>query len=140
MCDEPLPGARLLAPPCVEVAYAEAEALRQGVDPSGLAWMPAANPAAAVVAAGPERSDGVCVTWEAGGAHDPVSRFEGKLELRGIDPDRTELRLRGRLRPPRPVAESDAHLAERLSQATMRSALRHIAHTIETTPAVSASR
>jgi Rrf2 family protein len=119
-------------PSCVQDAYAQAEAIRQSIDPSGLTWIPRSITVLAVLDAGSLTTEKLDVTWEAGGARGPSSRFEGQLELSVLDPDRTQVRLHGIFRPPHQAAEGDASLTDRLSRATVRSAMREIAHTIET--------
>ena len=119
-------------PSCVKDAYAQAEAIRQSIDPSGLTWIPRSITVLAVLDPGSQSTKRLRVTWEAGGAGGPASRFEGQLELSVLDPDRTQVRLHGIFRPPPHAAEGDASLTDRLSRATVRSAMREIAHTIET--------
>jgi len=116
-------------PACLKAGYREAEALRKGIDPSGLPWATGAMPVVSVK--DPKTGDGIDLTWEAGSARVPASRFEGVLETRALDTERTEIRLRGRFRPPIPLATDDAKLAERLSRATVRSALRKSAQVLE---------
>jgi Rrf2 family protein len=120
-------------PSCVKKSYAQAEAIRQSIDPSGLTWIPRSITVLAASDPSSQSTEKIRVTWEAGGAPGPASRFEGQLELSTIDPDRTQLRLHGIFRPPPQAAEGDASLTDRLSRATVRSAMREIAHTIETT-------
>mgnify|MGYP001791409282 CR=1 FL=1 len=117
---------------CVQDAYAQAEAIRQSIDPSGLTWIPRSITVLAVLDPGSQTTEKLGVTWEAGGARGPTSRFEGQLELSVLDPDRTQVRLHGIFRPPPQAAEGDPSLTDRLSRATVRSAMREIAHTIET--------
>jgi Rrf2 family protein len=119
-------------PPCVKESYAQAEAIRQSIDPSGLTWIPRSITAMAVSDPDSQNTAKLRVTWEAGGVRGPASRFEGELELSIVDPDRTQLRLHGIFRPPPQAAEADPSLTDRLSRATVRSAMREIAHTIET--------
>ena len=119
-------------PSCVKESYAQAEAIRVSIDPSGLTWIPRSITTMAVSDHDSESTKRLRVTWEAGGAGGPASRFEGELDLRTVDPDRTHVRLHGIFRPPHQAAEADASLTDRLSRATVRSAMREIAHTIET--------
>lgn len=132
-----MPTAHSWLPSCVRESYAQAEAIRQSIDPSGLSWMPRSITATAVADPDPQNTEGLRVTWEAGGVRGPASRFEGELELSIVDPDRTQLRLSGIFRPPPQAAKADPSLTERLSRATVRSAMREIAHTIETSSAAS---
>lgn len=118
--------------PHVKSAYAQAEMLRQQIDPSGLTWTAPSISIVIVATCTPSTNERVSLTWDAGGARGPSSRFEGELELIEIDAERTELHMRGHFRPPLSIASSDPALAERLSKATVRSALREIAHVIET--------
>lgn len=71
--------------------------------------------------------------WEASGPAGIFPRFEGELRLSSLDPDRSELRLSGRYRPPLGKAGqalSDT-LLTRLARATLRSFLRRIAQGLE---------
>jgi Rrf2 family protein len=121
-------------PSCVKESYTQAEAIRENVDPAGLTWIPRSITVNAATDPASQSGEKIRLTWEAGGAHGPASRFEGQLDLSTIDPDRTQLRLHGIFRPPTHTAEADASLTDRLSRATVRSAMREIAHAIETAP------
>jgi Rrf2 family protein len=71
--------------------------------------------------------------WEASGPAGIFPRFEGELRLRPLDPERSELRLSGRYRPPHGKAGqafSDTVLT-RLAHATLRSFLRRVADGLE---------
>ncbi len=73
------------------------------------------------------------LVWEASGPAGIFPRFEGDLRLRSIDPERSELGLSGRYRPPlgkagQAISET---LLTRLARATVRSFLRRIARGLE---------
>ena len=71
--------------------------------------------------------------WEASGPAGIFPRFEGELRLTPLDPERSELRLSGRCRPPPGKAGqafSDTVLT-RLAHATLRSFLRRVAGGLE---------
>lgn len=118
-------------------AYEEAETLRRAVDGASLPWTPGSVTAvvqkmATKVPSGDALS--YQITWQAGGTRGPQSRLEGELNVVSIDEDRTELRLSSTFRPPPKSAESDMALTEKLSRATVRSALRILARSIEGAP------
>jgi len=128
---------------CVRSAYHDADRLRAGIDPSGLPWDLSAQPVVAIEPVGPRPQEapgmseapdeppGLRLAWEAGGSRGPASRFEGTVRARAIDPDRTELSVKGLFRPPAALAAADLALARRLTQATLRSALREVARALE---------
>ncbi|MGD0244770.1 MAG: Rrf2 family transcriptional regulator [Streptosporangiaceae bacterium] len=71
--------------------------------------------------------------WEASGPAGIFPRFEGELRLSPLDPERSELRLSGRYRPP--LGKAGQALTEtlltRLARATVRSFLRRVAQGLE---------
>jgi Rrf2 family protein len=71
--------------------------------------------------------------WEASGPAGIFPRFEGEFRLSPVDPERSELRLSGRYRPP--IAQAGQALNDtsltRLARATLRSFLRRIAQGLE---------
>lgn len=71
--------------------------------------------------------------WEASGPAGIFPRFEGELRLIPVDPERSELRLSGRYRPPLGKAGQALNdtLLTRLARATLRSFLRRIAQGLE---------
>jgi Rrf2 family protein len=84
----------------------------------------------------PTEADGaqlIPLVWETASAAGIFPRFQGELELTGLDPDRSELRARGGYRPA-PSANghlpSDA-LRRRAARATLRAFLRRIASGLE---------
>ncbi len=131
--DQRLGRAEAWFPACVKAGYADAEGLRQGIDPASLPWSPSATPVVALAACDPGEGDGTRrrLTWEAGGSRGPLSRFEGVLTVHTVDGERSELRVAGKFRPPPVAGAADPALAERLSRATMRTALREIARALE---------
>ena len=71
--------------------------------------------------------------WEASGPAGIFPRLEGELRLSPLDPERSELELSGRYRPPPGKAGQAFNdtLLTRLARATLRSFLRRIAHGLE---------
>ncbi|MCL4421637.1 MAG: Rrf2 family transcriptional regulator [Actinobacteria bacterium] len=150
-----LQSASSLLARCVAAGYDEAESLRKRIEPSGISWACSSMPAVAYDAC---PADGSCavaspiagtiggaataaidmtasgsryrLSWEAGGHTGVASRFEGEIAIRELDPERTELQLAGRFRPPGLIDEDE--LATRLSQTTIRATLRRLAHELET--------
>ncbi|MHB1854212.1 MAG: RrF2 family transcriptional regulator [Acidimicrobiales bacterium] len=116
-------------PACIKAGYRDAEGLRQGIDRTTLSWLPSVTPA---VALRTDDDSGVqSLTWEAGGSLGPSSRFEGTLSSHRLDEERTELRVKGKFRPPSVTAAADLALSERLSRATLRTTLREVAKVLE---------
>lgn len=131
-------------------AYVEADEIRRRLDPAGLPW---AVPGTVAVSLGdPEATDpaadgaasdagdgahSVSLCWELpqpAGTTLP-SRFEGRLVIGSVDPDRCSLALEGSIRPPLgPLATDDGadrSLQERLAHVTVRSLLRQLARDAE---------
>jgi len=73
------------------------------------------------------------LTWEASGPAGIFPRFEGEFRLSPVDPERSELRLSGRYRPPLGKAGQALNdtLLTRLARVTLRSFLRRIAQGLE---------
>jgi Rrf2 family protein len=117
----------------LEAARAEGEAILVRIGPGGPGWL------GKVVAVhlGAPTSSGESVTipatWEATGPSGLFPRFEGELRVRAIDPDRSEVRLEGRYRPPlgRAGQALDEAVLTRVAHATVRSFLRRLAHALE---------
>jgi Rrf2 family protein len=84
----------------------------------------------------PAEADGaqlIPLVWEAAGAGGLFPRLQGELELAGLDPDRSELRVRGKYRP---ATGTNGHLASdalrrRTARAAVRGFLRRIASHLE---------
>lgn len=119
-----LASAESWLPGCVLASYAEAETIRKRLDAPHPSWIPHAvtvlaspNHATAELATTDEREPRVL--WEAGGVKAPSSRFEGKLTVRHIDPERAELQLRGVFRAPFQALQNDPALTEKLSRVTV---------------------
>ncbi|MGE5291300.1 MAG: RrF2 family transcriptional regulator, partial [Micromonosporaceae bacterium] len=83
----------------------------------------------------------VPLVWEATGPLGLFPRFEGKLRLAGLDPERCELSLSGHYRPPLGKAGHvlDGALLARVARAALRSFLRRIARGLEGQPPQPAS-
>ena len=73
------------------------------------------------------------LVWEAAGPLGLSPRFEGKLRLAGLDPERCELTLSGHSRPPlgRPGQVLDEALLARVARAALRAFLRRVARACE---------
>ena len=123
--------------PHVAAAAVDGEAIRLRVGPGGPAWL---GKTVAVHLGRPERTGDplrVTIVWEATGAGALFPRFEGRLDLVDLDPERCELSLSGRYRPPlgRAGQALDDVLLGRVARATVRSLLRRVAHGLEQAPA-----
>lgn len=84
----------------------------------------------------PSGDDGqleVPLVWEATGPFGLFPRFEGKLRLTALDPERSELSLTGRYRPPLGKAGQvlDETLLARAARAVLRGFLRRVARVLE---------
>jgi Rrf2 family protein len=120
----------------VEAASADGEATRVRVGPGGPAWL---GKIVAVHLGEPEGTDEALViplTWEATGPTGLFPRLEGELRLSALDPERAELALSGRYRPPLGRAGQilDETLLTHIAGATVRSFLRRVARTLEEVP------
>lgn len=118
----------------VDAAYREAEVLRTHIDPAGVPWTGIA-PAVATVSPPTASADDhakLQVEWDLPLKGGTDSRLDGGLELRSLDPQRTEVHLAGRFRPPGPagIQATNTESADRLTRATVRSFLRHMAKAI----------
>jgi Rrf2 family protein len=126
--------------PHVAAAAADVDAFRLRVGPGGPSWL---GKTVAVRLGRPERAgDGVrvAIVWEATGASALFPRFEGTLDVVDLDPERCEVSLLGRYRPPlgRAGQALDDVLLGRVARATVRSLLRRVAHGLEQAPAATA--
>ncbi|MDA8317173.1 MAG: Rrf2 family transcriptional regulator [Actinomycetota bacterium] len=116
-------------------ASAEGEAVRVRVGPGGPAWLGKT----VGVHLGPVRDTegtlAIPVTWEATGPSALFPRLEGELRVVPIDPDRSQLSLAGRYRPPlgRAGLVLDEVLLVHVARAAVRSFLRQIAWALEET-------
>ncbi|MHB2022185.1 MAG: RrF2 family transcriptional regulator [Mycobacteriales bacterium] len=123
--------------PHLQAASVEGEAIRLRVGPAGPAWL---GKTVSVHLGDPGGSDEALVvplSWEATGASGLFPRFEGELLLRALDPERAELCLSGRYRPPLGSAGQvlDAALLAHVAHATIRALLRRVARALEPAPA-----
>jgi Rrf2 family protein len=83
--------------------------------------------------AGADGAQLIPLVWEAAGASGIFPRFQGELQLTGLDPDRSELRVRGGYQPAPSASGTlppDA-LRRRAAHATLRGFLRRIASGLE---------
>jgi Rrf2 family protein len=120
----------------VEAASAEGEAIHVRVGPGGPAWL---GKIVAVHLGEPEGTDEALViplTWEATGPTGLFPHLEGELRLSALDPERAELALSGRYRPPlgRAGHVLNETLLAHVAGATVRSFLRRVARTLEEVP------
>jgi len=127
-------------------AYAEADAVRSTVVPSGVPWAPVqvAVACALLPEPGDQQSDvaaAFAVSWEALGPGGSNSHADVEITVRAVDPQRTELRLVGRLRGPSidETGPAEAEVTERLGQIVVRSMLRYLARELEGATPVSPS-
>ncbi len=123
--------------PHLEAAWAEGEEILLRVGPGGPAWF---GKTVAVHLGTPEGADEALVipiTWEATGPSGLFPRLEGKLRLSALDPERSEVGLSGRYRPPlgRAGQALDEALLTHVASATVRSLLRRVARALEEEPA-----
>jgi Rrf2 family iron-sulfur cluster assembly transcriptional regulator len=119
--------------PHLEGALAEGEAVRIRVGPGGPAWLGKTVAVHLGTATGDEEDLAIPLAWEATGRTGLFPRLEGELRLVALDPDRAELRLSGRYRPPlgRAGQVLDEALLARIARATVRSFLRRLARALE---------
>ncbi len=132
----------------IEGAYEEADALRAGLDPSGTPWAPlhalaSCAPHGGADGDGPEGGVHFTLSWEAASGDGVASHADVELVATPVDPERTQLRVRGRLRPPvaptLPPTEDD--VVDRLARVVVRSLLRRVARaTEEAAPAAAPAR
>jgi Rrf2 family protein len=136
----------------IEGAYEEADALRAGLDPAGTPWSPlhalascAPHVSSDSSEASEEGTDGslrFALSWEAASGDGVTSHADVELVATPVDPERTQLRVRGRLRPPiaPALSPSDDEVVQRLARVVVRSLLRRVARATEEaalpTPAV----
>jgi Rrf2 family protein len=119
----------------VSAASAAGEAVRMRVGPGGPAWLGKT----VGVHLGPVHDAGgtlvIPLSWEATGPSALFPRLEGELRVVPVDPDRSELSLAGRYRPPlgRAGLVLDEVLLVHVARATVRSFLRHVAWALEET-------
>jgi len=132
----PVIAARLSAGTSWLTAHAEAcdqEEPRIRVGPGGPGWL--GKTVAVHLGQAEQADEGLLIPfiWEAAGPAGIFPRFEGQLRLAALDPERAELQLSGRYRPPLGRAGQVLHdtLLTRLAQATLRSFLRRIARGLE---------
>jgi Rrf2 family protein len=119
--------------PHLEAAHAENEELLVRIGPGGPLWLGKVVAVHLGIPEGTDESLVIPVTWEATGPSGLFPRFNGDLRLTSIDPNRSELNLSGRYRPPlgRAGHAIDEKLLARVAQATIRSLLRRVARAIE---------
>jgi Rrf2 family protein len=119
--------------PHVEAAHAENEAILVRIGPGGPLWLGKVVAVHLGIPEGPDEHLVIPVTWEATGPSGLFPRFNGDLGVTSVDPDRTELTLSGRYRPPlgRAGHAIDDALMARVAHATIRSLLRRMARALE---------
>ncbi len=130
---ERLSGGGAWLVPHLEAARDDGEELLVRVGPGGLPWL---SKTVALRLGEAVAHDGALViplTWEATGPSGLFPRLQGTVRLVELDPDRTEVLLAGRYRPPlgRAGAVLDDALLARVARATIRSLLRRLARALE---------
>ena len=134
----------------IEEAYQEADALRAGLDAGGPPWSPVQVQATCITrvasapgsdgATGDDASDGdargtvaYTLSWEGVGPGGTTSHADVVLRATPVDPQRTEVKLSGRLRPPERSGEAgpDDQTTAHLTQVVVRSLLRRMARDLE---------
>ncbi|HUY29555.1 MAG TPA: Rrf2 family transcriptional regulator [Acidimicrobiales bacterium] len=117
-------------------AYASADELRRSVDAAGLPWVGSRRPAVHTerLASADTAESQVVLEWELALTRGAESRLEATVELRELDPERTELLLVGRFRPPSAAGGTGAPsaFATQLAKSTIRAFVRSVAASIET--------
>ena len=119
--------------PHLEAARDDGEELLVRVGPGGPTWL---SKTVSLRLGDPLARDGglvIPLTWEATGPSGLFPRLQGTVRLVELDPDRTEVLLAGRYRPPlgRAGAVLDDALLARVARATIRSLLRRLARALE---------
>ncbi|MDA8292694.1 MAG: Rrf2 family transcriptional regulator [Actinomycetota bacterium] len=116
-------------------AYAQAEDVRRNLDGAGLPWASSRRPAvrAELLTTAGDADARISLDWELALSRGADSRLEAVVELRELDPERTELLLTGRFRPPTRAdsSGSPSALAAQIAQATIRAFVRGVASAIE---------
>lgn len=119
--------------PHLQAASVAGEAVRVRIGPGGPAWLGKT----VAVRLGPleRRGGGLALTveWQATGPRSLFPRFDGTLSIEPLAPDRCELRLAGRYRPPLGAAGQvlDEAVLARVARATVRALLRRVAAVLE---------
>jgi len=128
-----LAGAGAWLIPHFDAAREEGEDMLVRVGPGESAWL--AKTVAVHLGEPVENADGVSVPlrWEATGPAGLFPRLVATLSVRELDPERSELTLSGRYRPPlgRAGHALDEALGARVARATVRSFLRRLAAALE---------
>ena len=130
--------------PLVKNAFDEVDALRIQLDPSGPVWTSAHVDVAITTPidskVDPEDSSDleIALSWESSTLEGLSSHGDALLRLISLDPERTEIRVTGDLRPPLPhninIPDSDdpsRGILQRLADALVRSSLRRVAGALE---------
>ena len=119
--------------PHLDAARDDGEELLMRIGPGGSGWL---TKTVAVHLGQAVKSEGevvIPITWEATGPAGLFPRLSGTLRLVEVDPDRSEVTLDGRYRPPlgRAGQALDDVVLTRVARATVRSLLRRLAHALE---------
>ena len=119
--------------PHLDAARDDGEELRLRIGPGGPGWM--SKTVAVHLGEAIMNGDGVVIpiVWEATGPAGLFPRLAGTLHLFAVDPDRTEVTLVGRYRPPlgRAGLALDEVVLTRVAKATVRSLLRRLSRALE---------
>jgi hypothetical protein len=115
----------------IKASYDDAEMLRVSIEPVGHSWSPRSVEVATRILSEDANICSFDLTWMTNGLPKPTSRFEGRLEFRGIGANRTALRLLGNFRPPYAGHQTPSGLAEQLGGTIAKSTLRQLAMALE---------
>jgi Rrf2 family protein len=119
--------------PHLDAARDDGDELLMRIGPGGPGWM--AKTVAVHLGEAVVNGDGVVIPiiWEATGPTGLFPRLAGSLHLFAVDPDRTEVTLIGRYRPPlgRAGHALDDVVLTRVARATVRSLLRRLSRALE---------
>jgi Rrf2 family protein len=119
--------------PHLDAARDDGEELLLRIGPGGPGWM--SKTVAVHLGEAVMNGDGVVIPiiWEATGPTGLFPRLAGTLHLFAVDPDRTEVTLIGRYRPPlgRAGHALDEVVLTRVAKATVRSLLRRLSRALE---------
>jgi Rrf2 family protein len=119
--------------PHLDAAREEGESIMVRIGPGETNWL---TKTVAVHLGEPvvtEHGLALAIRWEATGATGLFPRLVGSLHVNELDPERCELILNGRYRPPlgRAGQALDDAILTRVARATVRSLLRRLAHALE---------
>ncbi len=114
-------------------AHTEGEAARVRLGPAGASWLAKEVELRLGKPVVEGSSVRLPLSWQATGVSGLFPRLSGEMTVRSIDPERSELKIEGRYRPPlgRTGQRLDDALLGHLARATIRSFLRRVARAAE---------